>query len=78
VSSGCVPEELRGDLGRDRVHGEVSDTFPSWAIGEEDCVGSLEVGKQADVLILDAPGHEHLCYMVKNGKVVVEGGQRLR
>jgi hypothetical protein len=87
VSSGCVPEELRGDLGRDRVHGEVSDTFPSWGVSEEDCAGSLEVGKQADVLILDAPSHEHLCYhfgvnlvdtVVKNGKVVVEGGQRVR
>ena len=59
----------------------------AWAIGEEDCAGSLEVGKQADVLILDAPSHEHLCYhfginlvdtVVKNGKVVVEAGQRVR
>jgi imidazolonepropionase len=59
----------------------------AWAIGEEDRVGSLEVGKQADVLILDAPGHDHLCYhfgvnlvetVVKNGKVVIEGGHRVR
>jgi imidazolonepropionase len=59
----------------------------AWGIGEEDCVGSLEVGKQADILILDAPNHEHLCYhfgvnlveaVVKNGKVVVEAGQRVR
>jgi imidazolonepropionase len=59
----------------------------AWAVGEEDCAGSLEVGKQADVLILDAPGHEHLCYhfgvnlvetVVKNGKVVVEAGHRIR
>ncbi len=59
----------------------------AWAIGEEDCAGSLEVGKQADTLILDAPNHEHLCYhfgvnlvetVVKNGKVVVEAGQRVR
>jgi imidazolonepropionase len=58
----------------------------AWAIGEQDCVGSLEVGKHADVLVLDAPNHEHLCYhfgvnlvetVVKNGKVVVEAGQRL-
>jgi len=58
----------------------------AWAIGEQDCVGSLEVGKQADILVLDALNHEHLCYhfgvnlvdtVVKNGKVVVEGGQRL-
>ena len=59
----------------------------AWAVGEEDCAGSLEVGKQADVLILDTPGHEHLCYhfgvnlvdtVVKNGKVVVEAGHRIR
>ncbi|MBI3085565.1 MAG: imidazolonepropionase [candidate division NC10 bacterium] len=59
----------------------------AWAIGEEDCAGSLEVGKQADLLVLDAPSHEHLCYhfgvnlvetVVKNGKVVVEAGQRVR
>jgi imidazolonepropionase len=58
----------------------------AWAIGEQDCVGTLEVGKHADVLILDAPNHEHLCYhfgvnlvetVIKNGKVVVENGQRL-
>lgn len=59
----------------------------AWAVGEEDCAGSLEVGKQADVLILDAPNHEHLCYhfgvnlvetVIKNGKVVAEHGQRVR
>ena len=58
----------------------------AWAIDEQDRVGSLEVGKQADVLILDAPSHEHLCYhfgvnlvetVIKNGKVVVEAGQLL-
>ncbi len=59
----------------------------AWAIGEEDCAGSLEAGKQADILILDVPDHEHLCYhfgvnlvevVIKNGKVVVENGQRVR
>ena len=59
----------------------------AWAVGEQDCAGSLEVGKQADILILDAETHEHLCYhfgvnlvetVVKNGRVVVEGGQRVR
>jgi imidazolonepropionase len=58
----------------------------AWAIGEQDCMGSLEVGKQADVVMLDVPNHEHLCYhfgvnlvdtVIKNGKVVVDGGQRL-
>jgi imidazolonepropionase len=59
----------------------------AWAVGEEDCAGSLEVGKQADILILDAGSHEHLCYhfgvnlaetVIKNGKVVAEHGQRVR
>ncbi len=59
----------------------------AWAIGEEDCAGSLDVGKRADILILDAPTHEHLCYhfgvnlvetVIKNGKAVVEEGQRVR
>ena len=59
----------------------------AWAIGEQDRVGSLEVGKRADLLVLDAPNHEHLCYhfgvnlverVIANGRVVVENGQRIR
>jgi imidazolonepropionase len=59
----------------------------AWAIGEQDRVGSLAVDKQADIVILDAPNHEHLCYhfgvnlvetVIKNGKTVVERGQRVR
>lgn len=34
----------------------------AWAVGEAARVGSLEPGKQADLLILDAPNHIHLCY----------------
>jgi imidazolonepropionase len=34
----------------------------AWAIGEAARLGSLEPGKQADFLILDAPNHLHLCY----------------
>ena len=58
----------------------------AWAIGEQDRVGSLEVGKRADVLVLDVPNHEHLCYhfgvnladrVFKSGKVVAERGRRL-
>ncbi|HVL87810.1 MAG TPA: imidazolonepropionase [Candidatus Thermoplasmatota archaeon] len=53
------------------------------AIGRANAVGSLAPGKQADLLILDAPGYEWLGYrlgvnlvdtVVKRGKVVVEGG----
>jgi len=59
----------------------------AWAIGEQDRIGTLEVGKQADLLVLDAPNHAHLCYhfgvnlverVIKNGKVVAENGQRIR
>jgi imidazolonepropionase len=34
----------------------------AWAVGEAGRVGSLEPGKQADFVILDAPNHLHLCY----------------
>jgi imidazolonepropionase len=54
------------------------------AIAEQDRVGSLEVGKDTDLVILDAPNHMHVPYhfgvnlvdtVIKKGKVVVEGGR---
>ena len=51
------------------------------AIRQEQTVGSLEPGKQADVLILGVPRHEELAYriggnlverVIKRGQVVVE------
>ena len=51
------------------------------AIGWEERVGSLEVGKQADLLVLDLPDYRHLAYrfgtnpvwmVLKRGKVVVD------
>jgi imidazolonepropionase len=54
----------------------------AYAIRRESAVGSLEHGKQADVLVLDAPDHRHLGYrfgtnlvrqVVKNGHVVFTG-----
>lgn len=51
----------------------------AYAIGMGDRVGSLEPGKQADVLVIDAPDYKHICYrfgtnlvqtVVKTGRVV--------
>jgi imidazolonepropionase len=51
------------------------------AIGRADEVGSLEVGKKADVIVLDVPNHKFLGYrfgvnlvdkVVKNGRIVVD------
>jgi imidazolonepropionase len=56
----------------------------AYAIRREQSIGSLEVGKQADLLVLDVPDHRHLGYrfgtnlvrqVVKNGKAYsVNGG----
>jgi imidazolonepropionase len=56
----------------------------AYAIGLGDEVGSLEPGKLADLVVLDAPSHRHLPYefaanlvrtVVKGGRVVVEDGR---
>jgi imidazolonepropionase len=51
----------------------------AWAIGRGTTVGSLEAGKQADFLILDAPSYLHLPYHFGENLVrtVVKGGQIL-
>jgi imidazolonepropionase len=50
------------------------------AIGMADSIGSLEIGKQADIIILDCPNHMHIPYrfggnlvegVIKNGYIVV-------
>ena len=52
----------------------------AFAVGRGDTVGSLQVGQQADVVILDVPDYRHLGYrfgtnlvytVVKRGQVVV-------
>lgn len=57
------------------------------AIGMQARVGSLEVGKQADLVILDAPSHRHIPYrmgygivasVLKKGRLIVEEGRLLR
>ena len=56
----------------------------AFAIGKEKEIGSLEVGKKADILILNVPNYESIPYklgmnivdtVIKNGKVVVENGR---
>jgi imidazolonepropionase len=51
------------------------------AIGKAQDVGSLEVGKKADIIILDVPNHKFLGYhfgvnlvdkVVKNGRIVID------
>jgi imidazolonepropionase len=51
------------------------------AIGRASEVGSLEVGKKADVIVLDVPNHKFLGYrfgvnlvdkVIKNGRLVVD------
>jgi len=54
------------------------------ALGLSGEIGSLEVGKKADLVVLDVPGHEHLGYrlgsklvvhVIKSGRLVVEDGR---
>lgn len=57
------------------------------AIGQADRIGSLEPGKQADLVILNTPSHRHIPYrmgqgvvasVVKRGRLIVEEGRLLR
>lgn len=49
------------------------------SLGLADRIGSLEEGKEADLLVLDAPSYRHLAYHVGMNSVrtVVKGGRRV-
>jgi imidazolonepropionase len=58
----------------------------AWAIGRQTEVGSIEPGKKADIVVIDAPNHLHLPYhfgvnlvetVVKDGNVAVRNGERV-
>ena len=58
----------------------------AYAVGRGDRAGSLEAGKQADVLILETPDYRHLAYrvgenlvqtVIKSGRIVVGDGAQV-
>ena len=57
------------------------------AIGRAHEMGSIEIGKHADLAVLDGPTYHHLVYhygvnpirhVVKGGRVVVRNGERVQ
>jgi imidazolonepropionase len=58
----------------------------AYALDREKEIGSLEIGKKADIVVFDAPnveyivyhfGINHVNYVVKEGKIVVRNGKRV-
>jgi imidazolonepropionase len=58
----------------------------AYAVGRGEEIGSLEVGKQADMLVLDVADYRHLGYrfgtnlvksVIKRGQLLIESGERL-
>ncbi|MFW9930838.1 MAG: imidazolonepropionase [Candidatus Thorarchaeota archaeon] len=56
----------------------------AWALGQASTIGSLEVGKKADIVVLDIPnihfiayylGKNTTKYVIKNGEMVVKDGK---
>lgn len=50
------------------------------SLGRQDTIGSLEPGKQADLIVLDLPGYEHLAYRLGRNSVttVLHAGQIIK
>lgn len=58
----------------------------AYAIGRGDSIGSLEKGKKADILIMNAMNEKYIVYhfginhvntVIKNGKIVIKDGKKL-
>lgn len=58
----------------------------AYALDRDKEIGSLEIGKKADIVVFDAPnveyivyhfGINHVSYVVKGGKIVVRNGKRV-
>jgi imidazolonepropionase len=74
MGMGLTPQEIINAMTINSAH----------AINRGDSVGSLEKGKNADIVIMDAPNENYLIYhfginhvntVIKNGKIVVEEGR---
>jgi imidazolonepropionase len=52
---------------------------PAWVLGLQDALGTLEVGKRADLAIVDGPSFAHVPYRPGHDPVttIVIGGERL-
>jgi len=59
----------------------------SYALGKQEQVGSLEIGKKMDIVLWNVPSYPHLVYhlgvnpvkhVIKNGRIVVEDGRILK
>ena len=70
----------------DDVERVIVKTLEEMAIGRADELGTIEVGKRADLIVLGAPTYHHVVYhygvnpvhhVVKSGKVVVSDGDRM-
>jgi imidazolonepropionase len=74
MGMGLTPQQIINGMTINSAH----------AISRGDKVGSLEKGKQADILIMDAPNENYLIYhfginhvdtVIKNGEIVVKEGR---
>jgi adenine deaminase len=84
IKSGGVPGVVGIYRGLPGKGSAVRMVFAAAVLGRAHRLGSIEPGKQADLVVLDAPSPKHLVYhfgvnlvrhVVKHGRVVVRNGQ---